>query len=335
MAARASFRLTFLLLSGILLVGCASFTRLSDDPYFAGYHRSDPSRGLTAAITDREALAPTAPIPETQPPPDQPGKIEEPGDVDYTYQDWYRDRYREDDTHISVNLLYHLNGPYYYRDWQTRYWMQYQRRWNRLPMYASPWWFDDLWWDYPYWGTGYPYGDYGYNRYSWWYDPWYDWYYDPWYYDPYWDYGYPYSYYGGYSSYPWYGTPITVSAPTKATQRRPRNRRDLPTGLSPELTPDSELSGDMTKTVASQTGQTQSQSTSTGATEQASQQQPESSRAVSDQTARSSDRQGSYTTGGTTTRSSPGVSRTSQSAPRSSSKASRSTKTSRTRDRQP
>jgi len=317
MAGYIPFRLTLLLVSGFWLAGCIPYTAHRDDPYFAGYHRADPSQSVTVAITDRKVPLQSEPSIESQTEPTPLEAAEAPEDRDYTYQDWYRNRYRNEDT-FQLNLSYHLYGPYYYRDFRSRYWLQYQRRW---PWYAGGW-YDDLWWDYPY-------GGYGLDR---WYDPWYG-YYDPWYgyYDP-WYYGYPYSYYGGYGRYggygwysgrPWYGTYATGSVQTKATERRPRNRRDLPTiplrtadpltGLGPE----SGIS--TTKTAAAQSRQSQSESSGT----------------VSGRQARPSSRQGSYTTTGTSSRSSSSRSSTTRSTSSSSGGQSKSTSSARPRGRKP
>ncbi|UCH63333.1 MAG: hypothetical protein JSU77_02440 [Fidelibacterota bacterium] len=224
MAGRKLLRSALLLLCGIWLTGCVSYAIQRDNPRFAGYHQAKPSRGVTAAIIDRETLIPPA-APIRQPSLVHSRAEEAPEDRDYTYQDWYRNRYRDNDA-FQFNLSYHLYGPYHYRDFQSRYWLQYQRRWQRLPWYAGRWY--DPWRDYSYWHDP-------------WYDPWYSFYdpwygfYDPWYgyYDP-WHYGHSYSYYGGgYGWHPWYGTRTTRSVQTKATERRLRGRRDLPTGLAP------------------------------------------------------------------------------------------------------
>ena len=217
MVGRILFRSTLLLLCGIWLAGCVTYTSQRDEPRFAGYHRADPSPGVTAAITDREALTPAV-VPDQQPPPGQAEAEKAPEDRDYTYQDWYRNRYRSDNA-FRFDLSYHLYGSYYYRDLRSRYGLQYQRRWHRLPWYAGRW-------DDPYWYDSWYDPWYGY------YDPWYS-YYDPWYYNPYGYYGHSYGYYGGYGWYPWYGTYATGSVQTKAGERRPRGRRDLPTGLVP------------------------------------------------------------------------------------------------------
>jgi len=307
------FRLVLLLAGGIWAVGCIPYQSSGDDPLFAGYHRSDPSQGTTAVITDRGAYTQAASVPHTQPAPVPQEKMEGPREQDYTYQDWSRNRYRGEDA-FQFNLSYHLYGPYYYRDFQTRYWHRYQRRWHNLPWYANGWWFDDLWWNYPQRG-------YGHQQYSWWYDPWYDYYYDPWYYDPYWSYWRPSSYYGGYGDYgwyPWYSTPSAGTTKTKVTQRRSRNRRDLPTGASSEAVPGPALDSGMTTSAAAQSGQSKTGKTSTG----------------SAKTARSSDRRDSSTTSGDTHRSSPGI-RSSSKTKSSSSKASKSTKTARTKQRKP
>lgn len=317
MAGHTPFRLTFLLLSGLWLAGCIPYTSHKDDPYFAGYHRADPSQGVTVAITDREALIPT-PVPDQQPSSSQPEAAEAPTYRDYTYQDWNRSRYYDDHT-FRFNLSYHLYGPYYYRDLRSRYWNRFQRRWHQLPWYAGGW-YGDPWWDYPY-------GGYGYGGYDRWYDPWYG-FYDPWYYDPYRSYGYPYSYYGGFGWRPWYGTYATGPARAKTTQRRSRNRSDLPIGLGPES------GGGMTGTVASQSGQSQSESSSTGTAKKARQEKGSSS-TVSGRQARSSGRQGSYTTTRSRSRSSSSVRRTSSTPSSRSGTRSKSTKTARTRGRKP
>jgi len=314
MAGYIPFRLTLLLVSGFWLAGCIPYTAHRDDPYFAGYHRADPSQGVTFAITDRKAPLQGEPSIESQTVPTPPEAAVAPEDRDYTYQDWSRNHYRNEDA-FQLNLSYHLYGPYYYRDFRSRYWLQYQRR---LPWYAGSW-YDDLWWDYPY-------GGYGLDR---WYDPWYG-YYDPWYgyYDPYSYYG-GYGWYSGYGWHPWYGTYASGSVGTRITERRTRNRRDLPTGLSPES------DGGMTKASASQPGQSQSEGISTVSANQSNQRKDESSRAVSSQQARSSNRQGSYTSTSTRSRSSSTVRSTSSTSSSTSGTKSKTTTTARTRGRKP
>ncbi len=330
MMGRILFRSTVLLLSGMWLAGCIPYTSQRDDPRFAGYHRADPSQGVTAAITDREALIPTA-APDQQPPPGQLEAEKAPADRDYTYQDWYRNRYRNNDA-FQLNLSYHLYGPYYYRDLRSRYWFNYQRRWNNLPWYAGRSWYNDPRWDYPYWHDSY-------------YDPWYG-YYDPWYsyYDP-WYSGRSYGYYGSYYGWqPWYGygTTTTGSVQTVATERRSRGRRDLPTGLAPGsdsgmpaisvrtadplagLGPESGIS--TTKTAASQSGRSKSS--------RWGRRQDSGSSGSSGKQARSSSRQGSYTSSsGSSSSSSSGSSATKSSS--SSSQGSSSTKSARPRSRKP
>ena len=315
MAGHIPFRLTLLLVSGFWLAGCIPYTSHRDDPYFAGYHRADPSQGVTAAITDRKAPLQGEPSVESQTVPTPPGAAEAPEDRDYTYQDWYRNRYRNEDA-FQFNLSYHLYGPYYYRDFRSRYWLQYQRRW---PWYAGRWY--DPWRDYSYWHDP-------------WYDPWYG-YYDPWYsyYDP-WYYGHSYSYYGGYGWHPWYGTYATGSVQTKAGKRRPRGRRDLPTGLvpvsysslpavllrtrSPLTGLEAESSVNKGKAATSQSGQAKSQGTSTRSAGRSRWQGSGSSSASSGGQARSSSR------GSSTARSSS-----------SSSGKSSSTKSARASGRKP
>ena len=315
MAGCIPFRLTLLLVSGFWLAGCIPYTAHRDDPYFAGYHRADPSQGVTVAITDRKAPLQSEPSIESQTVPTPPEAAEAPEDRDYTYQDWNRNRYRNEDA-FQLNLSYHLYGPYYYRDFRSRYWLQYQRR---LPWYAGRW-YDDLWWDYPY-------GGYGLDR---WNDPWYG-YYDPWYYDPYSYYdGYGwYGGYGGYSGRPWYGTYATGSVGTRTTERRTWNRRDLPTGLS------SESDGGIIKVVESQPGQSQSEGISTVSAKQSSQRKSGGSQAVSSQQARSSNRQGSYTSTSTRSRSSSSVRSTSSTSSSTSGTKSKTTTTARTSGRKP
>ncbi|MBA7594816.1 MAG: hypothetical protein GH143_04520 [Calditrichaeota bacterium] len=220
MAGRILFRSALLLLCGMWLAGCVSYPSQRDDPRFAGYHRAVPSQGVTAAVTDRETLTPTTAT-DQQTPPGLTEAEKAPEDRDYTYQDWYRNRYRNDDA-FQLNLSYHLYGPNYYRDLQSRYWLQYQRRWHRLPWYAGRWY--DPWRDYSYWHDP-------------WYDPWYG-YYDPWYsyYDP-WYSGYPYSYYGGYGYYYhnwnpygpyYYSDSRRIDTEPQTYTQRTRARKDRP-----------------------------------------------------------------------------------------------------------
>ncbi len=333
MAGCIPFRLTLLLVSGFWLAGCIPYTAHRDDPYFTGYHRADPSQGVTVAITDRKAPLQSEPSVESQTVPTPPEAAAAPEDRDYTYQDWYRNRYRNEDA-FQLNLSYHLYGPYYYRDFRSRYWLQYQRRWHRLPWHGNGRMFDDLWWDYPYRGYGLDrWNDpwYGY------YDPWYG-YYDPWYYDPY--YGHSYSYYGGYGWPSWHsmqGTPTTGKARVKTTQRRSRNRRDLPTGLAHEsdsslpdvpLRARSPLTGlgpesgvEKGKAVASQSGRSKSRGTPTGSARRSRWQDSGSSSASSGRQARPSSR------GSSVTRS--------FSSSNSSGKSRKSTNTARSRRRKP
>jgi|GEM_PF-6795863 len=299
MAGRILFRSALLLLCGMWLAGCVSYPSQRDDPRFAGYHRADPSQGVTAAVTDRETLTPTA-APDQQPPPGlTETEVEKaPEDRDYTYQDWSRNRYRNEDT-FQLNLSYHLYGPYHYRDLRSRYWHQYQQRWHRLPWYAGRWY--DPWRDYSYWHDP-------------WYDTWYG-YYDPWYsyYDP-WYSGHSYGYYGSYYGWqPWYGygTTTTGSAQTVAAGRRSRGRRDLPTGLAsesgsglpiiPVRTGDplagsgSEAGISTIKTAAAQSGQSKSKATSTRSARKSRRQDSGSSSASSGRQTRSSSRATSTT----------------------------------------
>ena len=347
MLRRILFRSTVLLLIGMWLAGCIPYTSQRDDPRFAGYHRAGSSQGVTASITDREALIPTA-APDQQLPPNQLEAEKVPADRDYTYQDWYRNRYRNNDA-FQLNLSYHLYGPYYYRDLRSRYWLNYQQRWHRLPWYAGQSWYNDPRWDYPYWHDSWYDPWYGY------YDPWYG-YYDPWYsyYDP-WYSGRSYGYYGGYYGWhPWYGYGTTTTGPVqaKATERRSRGRRDLPTGLAPGsdsdmsaiplrtadplagLGPESGIS--TTKTAASQFGRSKSRGTSTRSTRWGRRKDSGSSGSSGKQ-ARSSSRQGSYTSSSSSSSSSSGSSatRSSSSSGSSTKSSSSSTKSARPSSRKP
>ncbi len=214
--------LTFLLLSGLGLTACA---HLQNDAYFAGFHANDRSGSTTPSIIDRGLLI-TAPLPS-----EVPQAEVEPENLADPYRYGRRGPFR-DDAFTQYNLMVHLYGPYHYRDYRSRLWLQHQRRWNRLPWYAYNPLFDDFWMVDPYWGSRY----WGGSR---WYDPWYAGVYDPWYWDPYGGgYGLGYTGFGGYYDYWPYGygytrrgRQTTVAVKSANMQRRPRSRKDSPTTM--------------------------------------------------------------------------------------------------------
>ncbi|MFC1583110.1 hypothetical protein ACFL4U_00360 [Candidatus Neomarinimicrobiota bacterium] len=322
MNGRTLIRVIFLTGTMLWLWGCIPATWHQDDPYFAGYHRSDSSPGVTTPIVDRELIR-RAIIPRpSREPVSRPSEVPaEDTYSEYTYQDWYRDR-QQADTDIYINLSYHLGGPYYYHDFQDRYWREYMRRYHRLPWYANGWWFDDLWWDHNSWNPHY-------NRHYGWHDPWYSYYdpwyggYDPWYgsyYDPFWSYSRQ-GYYRNsfYSDYGWgrhrgyYSGGYRGDSDTqKTTTARTRNRNDLPTSMPSNL----QSGGGMTTSVRSGAASSGSSGTSSGST------------------ARSTVRKGSSSASSSSGKSSSSGSRASKSSSSSSKKSSKS-KTSRTRNRKP
>ena len=329
MGARKMLRSMLILLSGIGLGGCISLQTQTDDPLYAGYHRVGVPGGVTTAITDREALIPEA-APRERSLLDQSEAEVTTDYYDDTMSNWYR-QYYLDESAFQFNLSYHLYGPYYFYDLRTRYLLSNRPQWYRLPRYANGWMFSDLWWDYYYWN-------------DWWYDPWYG-YYDPWYnyYDP-WYYGNPYYYHGGYGFYsssnwrywdPWYRTYNVSSVQTTATERRPENRIDLPTGLDPGL------SSDMTIRITPQTGQSQLEYVSTPSNGQASQSEETSSPTPSNRQARPAQREANYTasssTSSSSSRSSSSTRSTASSSSRQSSSSSQqgSSSTARPADREP
>ncbi|MCH7858421.1 MAG: hypothetical protein IID14_01830 [Candidatus Marinimicrobia bacterium] len=214
-------RLTLFLLSGLGLTACA---QLQNDAYFAGFHANDPSGSTTPSIIDRGLLN-TAPLPAESVRADV--EPENPADP---YRYGRQQRYR-DDPFTQYNLMVHLYGPYYYRDYRSRLWLQHQRRWSRIPWFAYDPLLDDFWMADPFWRS----------RYGGWsgrYDPWYAGYYDPWYWDPYGGgYGLGYASYGGYYDYWPYGyirrgTLATVAIKPPNHQQRRRGRKDLTTTMS-------------------------------------------------------------------------------------------------------
>ncbi|UCH11380.1 MAG: hypothetical protein JSU61_05695 [Fidelibacterota bacterium] len=335
------YRFIALLISGIWLAGCIPYVYNSDDPHFAGYHRSSKADAVTASIVDRETLVPNI-ITYYQPeeiPVVPTDTAAEPVDLNYSYQDWNRDRYRGD-SGTQFNLIYHLNGPYYYHGFQTRFWHNYHRRFHRIPWYANGWYFDDLWWDYAFWGPMYDWHGWMYNPwYGSFYDPWYG-FYDPWYYDPYWSYGHHYSYYRGYG-YPgyhsWYGYQGTSRVRAKATEARPRGRRDLPTGYVPGMTSAPTYSGGMTKAVVSGTGESQTSGSSSGSAGRAQSQDSGSSGKIKGRQARPRGRQGIFSRSSSSSSSSGSSSKATSSSTKSSSDSgkSKSSDSARPRGRKP
>ncbi|MFC1543048.1 hypothetical protein ACFL4K_00750 [Candidatus Neomarinimicrobiota bacterium] len=316
MAGQKVLRFTCLILSGIWLTGCLSYTLSSDDPLFPGYHRGESSQGITTAIIDREAQIPTtAPIsPLTNITPEEPAA---PESGNYSYPNWYRDRYINEEA-LNINLSYHLYGPYYYRDFRTRDWLNYQRRWDRLPWYADGWWFDELWWDHHFWL-------------GWDYDPWYGYYYDPLYYHPYSYYqpAYGYTRFGGGYWYPWYGSTYAVSSvQARATERRPVNRRDLPTGL------DTSQGSGISQLVNAQAGLSSSGATSTSTAKETDGRTSENNQTAPAIQVRPTQRQGNYTPSRSSNSSSSRSSAATKSTSSSSSQKSSST-TARPRGRKP
>ncbi|UCD36760.1 MAG: hypothetical protein JSW54_07915 [Fidelibacterota bacterium] len=336
MRGRTLFLSMLLILLGIGVSGCAHHLSQKVDPLFAGFHRADPAQGITEPILDRGKLISHTVATDDQRTSSVPAETSaDYGNLNYAYQDWSRDRYR-DDSGIQLNLIYHLNGPYYYHGFQSRFWHHYQRRWHRLPWYASGWMFDDLWWDHMYWDFRYNHYGRAYDPWYGYYDPWYGhydpWYsyYDPWYYNPYWSYGYP-SYGGHYwsSPYYWHGSPGTGTVKQKAVTKRPRSRRDLPAGLSPNIP----LDGGMTTAMGSQSGQSQTTGRSTGTIGKTRKSGSGSGGSAKGKQARSRSRQSSHTSD-SSGRSAPRA-RSSTKSSSSSSNKSTETKTSRSRGRKP
>ena len=323
----------WLLLCGIGLSSCMSYTNPEVDPYFAGYHAANPARRLTETIPDRAALNEADALAQATVPA---AVVDTPGSGGETYtgsmhRNLYRDPYYRRGG-SRLNLSYHLYGPYHYRGLRSRLWLRHHQRWNQLPWYAYDPFFDAAWWHDPWYGYG-QYGAYLDPWYAYGYDPWY---FDPWYYDPYYA-GYVNAfgpYYGWRNHYhgsSWYrdGGLADASNQNTSRTRRPRNRWGLPTGSAAELASNTDDGSTMTKVVASGPGSSGSWRGSATTAKAKS-----SGSASAGKQARGANRRGSAARP-RKEQSSAGSTRQHISSRSKSSKGSNSGKTRRSRDRKP
>ena len=324
MTIRISYAARWLLLGGLGLSGCMSTSGPGIDPYFAGYHAANPAHGLTVPVPDRSALIEAEALAQPASPDPIAGAAETEGEI---YSTYYRDPYDRRGG-IRMNLSYHLYGPYRYGDLRSRHWLAHQRRWRQLPWYGYGYdpWYIDPWYIDPWYGHG-QYGAY--------FDPWYAYGYDPWYYDPYYG-GYTNAYnsfYGGYGHHyhgsTWYRDSDRADAGGQGTSRtrRPSNRRGLPIGPASQLATNGATGSAMTTTAGSQAGPSASRQRLAAAASKGS--------ASSGKQSRGASRRRSAVTPRKERSSSGGSARQKSSARSSSDKGSKSSKTSRSRNRKP
>lgn len=227
MVGNKCIRTIILAFATVVLSSCAYTGLNKNNPYFGGYHTAGGDSGITASIPDRRQL-PVRAVQVTQ--PAAPESLEVPEAL--SYQELKRQQ--REDAEVDISLVYHLYGPDYNWDYQSRLWGRHMRHWDRIPWYAwdpwfyDPWmdpWYNDPWWPDPFRSHRSPWHfsiGFGHGYY---YDPW-RWAWDPYgYYSP-----WSSSYYGGYySPYYYYGGARVAATGTvqNTQQRRSRDRKDV------------------------------------------------------------------------------------------------------------